>query len=389
MRSAWGLAWLRIRRHPVSTAILVLCLGLTIALPWTGRVLVADYRTELLIRAADTPLVLGERGDRFDVVLSALYFRNGRTSFIPFPATDRFGAEAPGVVVPISARAAAQGAPLVGTTLEYFEQRGLRISTGDFPVYAGEVVLGATLAHTLELGVGDSLFSDVTELYDLAVPPALKMRVCGVLAPSDGADDGAAFVDLTTCWVLEGFAHGHDDPAEIDPEYVLGGDETGLVISDALLAYQEITFENLADFHDHGDPERLPLTALLYWPASEKDGTLVRTRVNQRGNYQMLRPVEVVDELLAYVLRVKQLMDGLSWVLGTVTLALGALVYALSSRLRDAEFRTLRRMGCPPSFVMRLVVGEVLAVFLCAVIFAAVTTYTVRAALGDLTGWLR
>lgn len=389
MRGAWGLAWLRIRRHPVSTGILVLCLGLTIALPWTGRVLVEDYRTELLARASDTPLVLGERGDRFDVVLSALYFRTRRAGFIPFPESDRFAAEAPGVVVPISARATAQGAPLVGTTLEYFEQRGLRAAEGDLPVYAGEVVLGASLAAELNLGVGDSLFSDVTELYDLAVPPALKLRVCGVLAPAQGADDGAAFVDLTTCWVLEGFAHGHDDPQEIDPDYVLGGDESGVVVSGALLTYQEITPENLADFHDHGDPERLPLTALLYWPASDKDATLVRTRVNQRGTYQMLRPVEVVDELLAYVLRVKQLMDGLSWVLGTVTLALGALVYALSSRLRAAEFRTLRRMGSPPAFVARLVLGEVVAVVVCAAIFAAVTTYTVRAALGDLTAWMR
>ena len=184
MKGAWGLAWLRIRRHPVSTAILVLCLGLTLALPWTGRVLIEDYRAELLARASDTPLVLGERGDRFDVVLSALYFRTGRAGFIPFPESDRFASEAPGVVVPISARATAQGAPLVGTTLEYFEQRGLRAAEGDLPVYAGEVVLGSALAAELELGVGDVLFSDVTELYDLAVPPALKLRVCGVLAPS-------------------------------------------------------------------------------------------------------------------------------------------------------------------------------------------------------------
>lgn len=389
MRGAWGLAWLRLRRHPLSTGILVVCLGLTIALPWTGRVLVEDYRAELLARASSTPLVLGERGDRFDVVLAALYFRTGRAGFVPYPEAERLATEAPGVVVPVSARSTAQGAPLVGTTLEYFEQRGLRAASGDLPVFAGEVVLGSSLAMELGLGVGDTLFSDVRELYDLAVPPALKLRVCGVLAPSQGADDGAAFVDLTTCWVLEGFAHGHDDPQEIDPDYVLGGNDEGVVVSGALLTYQEITPENLADFHDHGDPERLPLTALLYWPASDKDATLVRTRVNQRGAFQMLRPVEVVDELLAYVLRVKQLMDGLSWVLGLVTLALGTLVYALSSRLRAAEFRTLRRMGCPPAFVGRLVLSEVFAVVVGGAVLAAVTTYAVRFALGDLTAWLR
>jgi F0F1-type ATP synthase assembly protein I len=127
----------------------------------------------------------------------------------------------------------------------------------------------------------------------------------------------------------------------------------------------------------------------LYWPATEKDATLVRTRVNQRGRYQMLQPVEVVDELLAYVLRVRQLMDGLSVVLGTVTVLLGAMVYALSSRLRAAEFRTLRRMGCARSFVARLVLGEILAVVLLAVALAFAATWVIRISLGDLSIWLR
>lgn len=389
MRGAWGLAWLRLRRHPVPSAILVLCLGLTLGLPIAGRVLVADYRAQLLQRAEATPLVLGERGDRFDVVLSALYFRTGRSGVVPFPEAARLRAEAPGSVVPLHARATAQGHPLVGTSPEYFERRGLRAAQGELPLFAGEVVLGSELAAELKLGVGDFLFSDVRELYDLAVPPALKLKVCGVLAPARGPDDGAAFVDLATCWVLEGFAHGHDDPSQVDPSLILGGDETGQVMSGALLSYQEITPENLASFHDHGDPERLPLSALLYWPATEKDATLVRTRVNQRGDYQMLQPVEVVDELLAYVLRVRQLMDGLSVVLGTVTVLLGAMVYALSSRLRAAEFRTLRRMGCARSFVARLVLGEVLAVGLLAVLLAFAATWLIRVSLGDLSIWLR
>ena len=46
-------------------------------------------------------------------------------------------------------------------------------------------------------------------------------------------------------------------------------------------------------------------------------------------------------------------------------------------------------MGSPPAFVARLVLSEILAVVVCAAVFAAVTTYAVRAALGDLTAWMR
>ena len=64
MRGAWGLAWLRIRRHPVSTGILVLCLGLTRiddkAMPHLGTL--TDLETLALSGTAITDVGLLELG---------------------------------------------------------------------------------------------------------------------------------------------------------------------------------------------------------------------------------------------------------------------------------------------------------------------------------------
>lgn len=388
MKAAFALAWLRLRRNPVSTAILAICLGLSLALPITGRALVANYRAQLMERSAATPLVLGARGDRFDLVLAALYFRSEGQDELRYPSFAELAADGDGVAVPIHARFTMQGEPLVGTTPEYFEQRGLTLQAGEWPLFAGEVVLGATLARKLRLQPGDTVFTDVRELYDLAVPPALKLRVVGVLAQTGEPDDAAGFVDLTTCWVLEGLAHGHDDPEEVDPAFVLGGDEQGVVVSGALLSYHEITPENLATFHEHGDASQRPLSAVLYWPRDAKDGTLVKTRFEASPSLRMSRPTEVVEELLAYVLRVRALMDLLAVVLGAVTLLLGGLVYALSARLRVAEFRTMRRIGCAPRFLTQLVVAELLMLVLLAAAIAGTASMLALANFGNVARWL-
>jgi len=384
MSSALRLAALRLRRHPGTSFVLVFCLALTIGLPWTTRALLQDYRAQLLQRAEATPLVLGERGYHFDVALTALYFRQGRAEPLPFGEVTALRQQARGAVVPLNVRFTAQGAPLVATSTDYFPLRGLTAAQGELPLFAGEVVLGAELAAQHQIGVGDYWFSDVAELYDLTLPPAIKLRVVGVLARNQSPDDGAAFVDLSTAWVLEGMSHGHTDAEQVEPEYVLGADDSGVVLSGALLSAQEITPENLSSFHAHGDEATFPISAILFWPASEKEGVLLRTKINQQGDYRMLRPVEVVEELLSYVLQVRKLVDLLSWVLGSVTLLLSALVYLLSSRLRQAEFRTLRRMGSPRAFIAQLLAFELLIVVLLAVALAAAWVNWAAASWGDL-----
>ncbi|KAA3605480.1 MAG: hypothetical protein DWQ01_19365 [Planctomycetota bacterium] len=389
MIGAWHLSYLRLRRRPWTTLVLVLSLALTLALPFGVRVLMAGYEQQLLQRAASTPLILGSRSNRFDVVLSALYFRQARLEPISLPERQRLQDQAEGVVVPLHLGFQAQGYPLVGTTPEYFERRHLRTRSGHWPLMAGEAILGATVAKRLKLETGNFLFSDVPELYDLTVPPALKLRVSGILQASKGPDDEAVFVDLSTSWILEGFAHGHQDPEEVDSKLVLGGDEDGVVMSRALLSYQEITPENLASFHDHGDPERLPLTALLFWPASSKEGTLLKTRINQGQALRMFDPQKVVEELLAYVLRIRRLVDYLSGILAAVTLTLGGLVFLLSSRLREAEFRTLQRLGCSRFFVTRLILDEIGMVVSAALLLALTSVAVAGLFLGDVAAWLR
>ena len=356
MRGSLYLAWRHLRYHRAQSCVLVACLCLPILLPLMTRLLAQRYEQGLRTRAASTPLLVGAKGSRFDLVLAALHFRDVPLETLEYGQCERLSASGEGLAIPLHLRFQARGKPIVGTSPEYYERRGLTLAEGRATTKLGECVLGSRVARELGLGAGARLFSDQKELYDISKPPAIQMHVTGVLAPSGTPDDEAVFVDVKTGWVLEGLAHGHEDvnAADFDPALVLARSESQVAVSGALIEYSEVTPDRLASFHFHRPMAEMPLTAVLFFPAGEKAGTLARSRTNRSQKLQMIEPAVIVDELLALVFRVKRAIEALLWVLGACTLGLLTLVLSLSTRLRAREMRTLVRIGADARVGLRL-----------------------------------
>jgi len=383
------LSWRRLRHDRLRTAVLVLCLAVPIFLPLATARIASGYERELVARAASTPLIAGAKGSRFDLVLGALYFRRQDLPPIPWSELLALSAAGEGTCIPLHARFTAQGFPLVGTSPEYYELRGLRAAAGTAPILLGDAALGAQAARALGLGPGDALFSDPRELYDISRPAALKLRVAGVLAPSGTADDEAVFVDVKTAWILEGLMHGHDPAEEVDASLVLGRTQGGVALSGALIEYNEVTPENLAGFHMHATPEELPLSAVLVVPRDEKERSLVKARVNASAQWQAASPSAVVDELLGFVFRIRALLDACASVLAASTLAMTALVLLLSARLRAPEMRTLERLGAARGTVLLLYTLEMALISAASVALALSALLAARFLLPGLYGALR
>ncbi|MEO0652169.1 MAG: hypothetical protein AAFZ65_15960, partial [Planctomycetota bacterium] len=252
----------------------------------------------------------------------------------------------------------------------------------------GEIVLGSELAASLGVAVGERLFSDQDELYDLSVPQALALEVVGVLAPSGGPDDHVAFGEVVTTWAVAGLAHGHQDAEAIeDEELVLADLEDRRILGPALSTSNDPLADGLGDFHLHGDRSSLPLTAVLFFPADRKAATLVRARIDERDGRQMVAPRAVVDGLLALVFRVRDLLDLFAALLAASTLVLGALVVGLSVRLRSAELRTLDRLGASRSVAVQTVALEVLFELLAAALLASGALAALLAVVPDPDRW--
>lgn len=383
-RGLFHLSLRHLQHHKLQTAILVLCIALSVFLPVTTQVLADRYEADLTARARSTPLVLGTRGNATDLTLCTLYFRQSRLEPVPFGQVRTILDSGFGVAVPVNVRHTAQEHPIVGVSADYFAERRLRAATGTLPLVLGDCVLGARVAASLGLGTGDRLHSDPSDVYDIARPPVLRMRVAGVLPETRTPDDDAVFVDIATCWILEGAAHGHPDADKLHGNKVLAKKDSTVALSPAVKEYQEVRAEDLDSFHIHGDEAKLPLSGILVFPRDAKSATLLKARTNQKSDYRIVVPSDVIDELMAVVFKVKTLLDTFAAFLAISTGAMLLLQVLLSMRLRAREMLSLERMGCSPGTVGRLYLSEVALVVLGAACIAALAVALVNWGAPDL-----
>jgi putative ABC transport system permease protein len=278
--------------------------------------------------------------------------------------------------IPLYVRFRARGYPIVGTTIDYFEFRDLRIERGANLAVLGDCVLGSRVAAELGIEPGGSLISSPENVFDIAGVYPLKMKVAGVLEFSDSPDDHAVFVDIKTAWIIEGAGHGHQDLSSADAVgSVLTRDSSNIVANAAVVQYNEITPDNIDSFHFHGDLSANNLTAVIADPVDQRSEALLRGRYESGGDVsQIVPPVAVMDELLDTILTVQSYVIVAVVVVGLSTLATAVLVFILSLRLRRREIQTMIRIGGSRASIGWIVVSEIVVVLSTSVVLAGVLT---------------
>lgn len=371
--------------NKLKTAILLVCLTATFFLPLALKFLIARFEQDLLARGNATPLVVGVRGDRFDLVLKTLYFNSDSPGEISAKEFDDLQAEGRGLAIPIHADFSARGYPIVGTSLEYFEFRGMRAVEGSMPLRLGDAVLGANVARDMQLGPGSSILTDQESLYNIASIYPLKMHITGVLGARGTPDDDAIFTDVKTSWVIAGIGHGHTDVTEPGKEsLLLDKSDDAVVVSAAVVEYNEITDANIGSFHFHADREHLPLTSVIYLPDSSKSATILKGRFNVSKTLQMLEPKIVLEELMGIVFQVKRFFDGSFLLVFATTALFLVLVVLLSLKLRERERQALFRIGCSKGAVFCMQATELLALVIVSALLAGVGAMVLAEGLSQL-----
>jgi len=379
MTGALFLGWRYLAHHRFKSGILIASITLMLFLPAATRLLVQDSATALTARANDTPLILGARGSELELVLNTLYFH----AETPAETENQTFVEAQSTgladFIPIHSRFHAQGAPIVGTTLDYFNFRGLKIARGRQIGLLGECVVGANVAARLGLGPGDAIISSPETVFDIAGVYPLKMTIAGVLEVVGTADDDAVFVDVRTSWIIQGLGHGHADLAEPAAGAAVLSRRDGVVTANASLTqYAEITRDNISAFHFHGSSDSFPLTSIIAVPPDQKNTALLRGRYQDNELLQLVVPGNVLDDLLETVFAVQNyVILGLA-ILSFATIGVITLVFLLSQQLRKGEFHTLLRIGASKGYVAILVASEIGFVFLISILLAAGLTMITR-----------
>jgi putative ABC transport system permease protein len=384
------IAWKYINYNKIKTATLVACITLISFLPLSLQLLLEESERQLMSRAVSTPLVLGAKGSALDLAMNTLYFDDEVPELITMDASNRVMDTDLALPIPVYARFQARGNPIVGTTMDYFDFRGLRIAQGRQLAVLGDCVLGAKVAETLGLKTGDSLVSSPETLFDLAGIYPLKMKVVGVIEKSHTSDDLAVFVDLKTAWVIQGLGHGHEDVTKLrDPTLVLKRTEKNVAATAKLYHHTEITEKNIDSFHFHGDLAQYPITAVIILPHDEKSGTILRGRyLSREETRQIVKPEDVIDGLLQNIFRIKNVLDAVISVVALATILAIILVFALSLRLRQREIQTIFRLGCRRATIARLLTAEIFIIVIVSAVFCGALIFLVNQLSNDLVRML-
>ena len=374
------MAWRYLAYNRIKTAILVFAIMLIVYLPVDLNVLVGHSAAHLTARAEATPLVVGAKGSAVELILNSLYFDSATPELARHREVERIAESRYADPIPLYVHYQARGYPIVGTSVDYFDFRGLSLVAGRPMAVLGECVLGARVAEDLGLAPGSSLVSSPENVFDLAGVYPLQMQVVGVLAPSFGPDDRAVFVDIKTTWIIEGLGHGHQALDETTAASgVLSREGNRITANASVVQYNEITAENADSFHFHGDLSDYPISAVIAVPRDARAGVILQGQYEGADEpAQILRPGIVIDGLLATVLTIRSFVVAAMLIVGSGTLVTAALVFLLSLRLRRRELETLFKIGGTRGRVAAVLCTEVVVVLALGAALAAGLTGVTR-----------
>lgn len=348
--NALYLAFAYLRYHWARSLILMLVAALILFVPIATQILLSSSERALVARGEATPLLLGARGSQLDLTMAALYFSDERPDPIPMREVEAVWDSGLAIPIPLHTAFSSAGFRIVGTSLDYFDFRGLTVAEGRGLSVLGDTVIGADVAASLGKGVGDALVSSPENLFDLDGVYPLEMPIVGVLAPTNSPDDQAIFVDIKTAWVIQGIGHGHEDV--VTAAEVAAG--SAALANAAVVQYQRITDENIESFHFHGSQDDFPTSAVVLVPNDTRSATILKGRyLDAEGPTQIVEPAGVIQGLVSRIFRIKSLLDVVTAIIAVAALAAIGLAVFLSYRLRAREIATAVKLGARRGMVLR------------------------------------
>jgi putative ABC transport system permease protein len=123
--------------------------------------------------------------------------------------------------------------------------------------------------------------------------------------------------------------------------------------------FNEVTEANVDSFHFHGDEGGFPVQAILVQPHDTKSEALLVGRFQKDKAIQIIRPVDVLEVLLAALFRVEKLVVAALALVAGAAIVVAILVFGLSFRLRKREFDTLAEVGVSRATLLMAQVAEI------------------------------
>jgi len=336
----------QLARRPLQTALSVLLLALGVATLVFVLLVQSQLARALTRDAQGIDLVVGAKGSPLQLILSAVYHVDLPTGNVPLSAlaqvrSNRLVKSA----LPVALGDNLRGFRIVGSEPALVEHYGARLAQGTLWQGRQQAVIGATVARTTGLAVGQPFYGAHGLSADGPMHEDAEYRVVGVLAPSGTVLDRLVLTGLESIW----FVH-EGDAADPDERRIL--------------------------------QEAREVTAILVQYASPLAAAIMPRQINAEPALMAAVPAGEVARLFALVGVGIDTMRAFAAVL--LVSALLSVFVALTNALEDRRYdiAILRLLGASRARVALLLLAEAWLLAAAAVLLGAVLALAAAVGLG-------
>lgn len=329
---AWKNTWFK----PLNTFLSIVLLTASVSIISILILLQKQFEEKFSASMDNIDLVLGAKGSPLQLILSSIYQMDAPPGNILYTEAETW-MNKPMVesAVPLAYGDNYLGYKIVGTTPNYINHFNLKITSGNIFAKDFEVVVGATIAQTIGLKIGDTFFGTHGDAEEGEVHDHHAYKVVGILEPSGKIADQLILSTVASVW------HMHDHEHTHDTESVVG-----------------------QEAHPHEGKE---ITAVLLKLRNNMAKMTWQRIIPQNTQMQAASPVLEVNRLFALfgvgITALKYLAYGIMLISGI------SIFVALYNTLKERkyEFALLRITGATKMQLLWLVLLE--SIFLCVVGF--------------------
>lgn len=203
------LVWNYLKSKPLNTVLNIFLLSLGIAVITVLMLFNNQLQEKIASNAKGIDLVVGAKGSPLQLILCSIFH-------IDFPTGNITLSEAEKVVrhrmvkkaIPMALGDSYNGYRIVGTTPEYASLYKVELASGDFWKNDLEVTLGAVVAETTRLKIGDTFASAHGLTSDGHAHDENRYLVTGILKRNSNVVDNLILTNIESIWMVHDLAQG-------------------------------------------------------------------------------------------------------------------------------------------------------------------------------------
>ncbi len=209
------LAWKNIWFKPLNTILSVILLMSSVAIITVLILLEKQFEEKFNSNIDGVDLVMGAQGSPLQLILSSVYQVDAPTGNISYDSAkvwmnNRFVEKA----IPLAFGDNYRGYKILGTTPDYLEKYGAKISNGKLFEHNFEVVVGNDIAQKLNIKVGDTFFGSHGDAAEGEVHENEAYTVVGIADKTGKVVDNLIICNIPSVWQMHSGHEGHNHDEE-------------------------------------------------------------------------------------------------------------------------------------------------------------------------------